>query len=99
MSVGAIGANWGQQSTNRLPPDTVVRLLRENGIQKVKLFDSDFDTLRALAGSGIEVMVGIPNDMLSTFASSSKAAEKWVSQNITRHLGNNNNVLIRSGHT
>ncbi|KAK6118397.1 hypothetical protein DH2020_047814 [Rehmannia glutinosa] len=94
VAVGGIGANWGSQSSHRLPPEIVVRMLRENGIQKVKLFDADYDTLRALGRSGIQVMVGIPNDMLSTFASSSKAAEKWVSQNVSHHVANNN-VLIR----
>ncbi|XP_010536989.1 PREDICTED: glucan endo-1,3-beta-glucosidase 6 [Tarenaya hassleriana] len=81
-----IGANWGTQSSHPLPPDVVVRLLRDNGIQKVKLFDADYDTLRALGKSGIEVMVGIPNDMLSSLASSLKAAEKWVSKNVSTHL-------------
>ncbi|KAG8383479.1 hypothetical protein BUALT_Bualt04G0017600 [Buddleja alternifolia] len=69
-------------------------MLRENGIQKVKLFDADYDTLRALGNSGIEVMVGIPNDMLSNLAGSPKAAERWVSKNVTHHL-TTNNVIIR----
>ncbi|KAL8223080.1 hypothetical protein R6Q57_020479 [Mikania cordata] len=93
-SVYGIGANWGTQSSHQLPPATVVKMLTDNGIQKVKLFDSDYGTLRALGKSGIEVMVGIPNDMLATIASSMKAADKWVSKNVTDHI-NNNNVNIR----
>lgn len=93
-SVGGIGANWGFRSSHRLPPNIVVRMLRENGVQKVKLFDADYDTLKALGGSGIEVMVGIPNDMLSNLASSSKAAERWVSENVSRPL-TTGNVMIR----
>ncbi|KAI5584290.1 hypothetical protein POPTR_006G080600v4 [Populus trichocarpa] len=89
-----IGANWGTQATHPLDPSIVVRLLRENGIQKVKLFDADYDTLKALGKSGIEVMVGIPNDMLATLASSMKAAEKWVSKNVSAHV-TSNNVNIR----
>ncbi|KAL2551602.1 Glucan endo-1 [Forsythia ovata] len=94
IAVSGIGANWGTQSSHRLPPETMVQMLRENGIQKIKLFDSDYDTLKALGKSGIEVMVGIPNDMLATFASSSKAAEKWVNKNVSHHLSTNN-VNIR----
>jgi hypothetical protein len=90
-----IGANWGTQATHPLDPAIVVRLLRENGIQKVKLFDADYDTLKALGKTGIEVMVGIPNDMLATLASSMKAAEKWVSKNVSAHV-TSNNVNIRS---
>lgn len=93
--VRGIGANWGTQASHSLPPDIVVKMLRQNGFQKVKLFDADYDTLRALGRSGIEVMVGIPNDMLASLASSVKAAEKWVSKNVSTHISTNN-VNIRS---
>ncbi|CAK9178757.1 unnamed protein product [Ilex paraguariensis] len=92
--VSGIGANWGTQATHQLPPDTVVRLLWENGIQKVKLFDASYDTLKALGKYEIEVMVGIPNDMLASMASSMKAAEKWVDKNVSTHM-TTNNVNIR----
>lgn len=94
MPVSGLGVNWGTQCSHPLPDNVVVRMLRDNGFQKVKLFDSDYSTLRALGKTGIEVMVGIPNDMLSTLASSMKAAEKWVAQNVSDHV-NNNNVNIR----
>lgn len=92
--VSGIGANWGTQASHPLPPDSVVSLLRQNGIQKVKLFDADYDTLTTLGKSEIEVMVGIPNDMLASLASSVKAAEKWVSKNVSAHISSNN-VKIR----
>lgn len=93
-SVNGIGANWGTQLSHPLPPNTVVKLLVDNGIQKVKLFDADYGVLRALGNSGIEVMVGIPNDMLATVGGSMKAAEKWVSKNVSDHV-TNHNVNIR----
>ncbi|KAL9442244.1 hypothetical protein AB3S75_020699 [Citrus x aurantiifolia] len=92
--VSGLGANWGTQASHPLPPETVVNLLRDNGFQKAKLFDADYGTLRALGKSGIEVMVGIPNDMLASLASSMKTAEKWVSQNVSQHI-RKNNVNIR----
>ncbi|CAI0628218.1 unnamed protein product [Linum tenue] len=97
LTVGSgIGANWGTQATHPLNPNIVVRLLRENGIQKVKLFDADYDTLRALGKSGIEVMVGIPNDMLAPLAAKMKNAEEWVSKNVSKHI-TTDNVNISSG--
>ncbi|GMH07988.1 hypothetical protein Nepgr_009828 [Nepenthes gracilis] len=93
-AVTGIGANWGTQANHPLPPETVVRMLRENGFQKVKLFDANYDILRALGRSGIEVMVGIPNDILAPLASSMNAAEKWVSKNVSIHVSSNN-VNIR----
>lgn len=88
-SVNCTGANWGTQSTHPLPPSIVVKLLRDNGIQKVKLFDADSRNLFALSGSGIEVMVGIPNDMLYSLANSVDAAEKWVEKNVSAYVSSN----------
>ncbi|XP_074583096.1 glucan endo-1,3-beta-glucosidase 5-like [Curcuma longa] len=83
----AIGVNWGTVSSHRLPPPVVVDLLKANKIGKVKLFGTDPDVLRALRGSGIEVMVGIPNELLGVLASSAAASDLWVSQNVTRYMG------------
>ncbi|XP_013624928.1 PREDICTED: glucan endo-1,3-beta-glucosidase 5-like [Brassica oleracea var. oleracea] len=78
--------NWGSQASHPLPPATVVRLLRVNGIQKVKLFEADSEILRAISRSGIQVMVGIPNDLLAPIAGSVAVAERWVSQNVSAHV-------------
>ncbi|XP_042498757.1 glucan endo-1,3-beta-glucosidase 6 [Macadamia integrifolia] len=94
VSVSGIGANWGTQVTHPLPPDSVVGLLKDNGFQKVKLFDPDSGILKALGKSGIEVMVGIPNEMLASLASSVKAAETWVEKNVSTHI-TSNTVNIR----
>ncbi|KAH0653206.1 hypothetical protein KY289_030884 [Solanum tuberosum] len=34
--VRGIGANWGTQSIHNLPPDIVVKMLKDNGFQKLK---------------------------------------------------------------
>ncbi|KAK3007943.1 hypothetical protein RJ639_013356 [Escallonia herrerae] len=81
-----IGVNWGTISSHRLSPSTVVDLLKDNKIHKVKLFDADPGSLRALMGSGIEVMVGIPNELLALLSSSTAAADLWVSQNVSRYM-------------
>lgn len=64
----------------------MVDLLRQNKIPKVKLFDTDPVILRALMGSGIEVMVGIPNELLGSVASSVSASDAFVAQNISRFM-------------
>jgi len=88
-SVSGIGANWGTQASHPLPTSTVVKLLKDNGFQKAKLFDADSSTLHALSGSGLEVMVGIPNEMLQSLANSVEAAEKWVEKNVSVHISSN----------
>ncbi|KAI4325547.1 hypothetical protein MLD38_030932 [Melastoma candidum] len=82
--VEGVGVNWGTQATHMLPPRTLVQMLKDNGVSKVKLFDTDEATMSALAGSGIEVMVAIPNDQLSAMTDYS-LAQKWVNHNISRY--------------
>lgn len=88
-SVNGIGVNWGTQASHPLPASTVVRMLKDNGFDKVKLFDADSRILNALSNSGIQVMVGIPNDMLFSLANSVQAAEDWVAQNVSSHVSSN----------
>ncbi|KAF0901272.1 hypothetical protein E2562_038875 [Oryza meyeriana var. granulata] len=88
-----IGVNWGTQMSHPLPASTVVQLLKDNGFDRVKLFDAEDGILTALKGSGIQVMIGIPNDMLAGLAAGANAAEDWVSKNVSKHV--NNGVDIR----
>lgn len=88
-----IGVNWGTQLSHPLPASTVVQLLKDNGFDRVKLFDAEDGILAALKGSGIQVMVGIPNDMLADLAAGAKAADDWVATNVSNHV--NNGVDIR----
>ncbi|KAF3561103.1 hypothetical protein DY000_02018659 [Brassica cretica] len=43
--VFALGVNWGTMATHQLPPKTVVQMLKDNNVQKVKLFDADTNTM------------------------------------------------------
>jgi hypothetical protein len=81
----ALGMNWGTQATHPLPPKAVVQVLQDNGIKKVKLFDTDPAAMSALAGTGIEVMVAIPNNMLADLADDAGKAKDWVKRNVRRY--------------
>lgn len=82
--VDGLGVNWGTMATHKLPPKSVVQMLKDNGIQKVKLFDADQSTMSALAGTDIEVMIAIPNDQLSSMNDYDRAKD-WVRRNVTRY--------------
>jgi hypothetical protein len=80
-----VGVNWGSQLSHQLLPDSVVKMLKKNGIARVKMFDADPWPVGALVDSGIEVMLGIPNDMLETMSSSYGNAQDWVKENVTAY--------------
>lgn len=84
--VRGLAVNWGTQSTHQLPPEITVRLLKANGFTKVKLFEADPGAMKALGKSGIQVMVGIPNELLAPLASSVTNAVNYVQQNISNYV-------------
>lgn len=86
LEVQGLACNWGSRASHPLPAKIVVQLLRDNGFDKVKLFEADPEPLKALGHSGIEVMVGIPNDLLLPLASNVQAAINWVSQNVSTFI-------------
>lgn len=84
-NVKGLGVNWGTKSTHQLPPDTVVQMLQDNEIKKVKLFDVDSTVLNALADTDIEVMVGIKNVELEAMTNKTYAVD-WVYNNVVSYV-------------
>jgi tRNA (guanine37-N1)-methyltransferase len=78
-----VGVNWGTMATHQLAPDNVVQMLKENGFDKLKLFDADEKIMAALIGTDIEVMLAIPNYMLHEISQDPAAATAWVDENVT----------------
>jgi hypothetical protein len=67
-------------------PAAVVRMLAANGVDRVKLFDADPWTVSALAGSGLQAMLAVPNDHLRSVARDPRRARDWVRDNVTRNI-------------
>ncbi|KAG4150098.1 hypothetical protein ERO13_D05G374000v2 [Gossypium hirsutum] len=81
---GSVGINYGRVANNLPSPEKVVELLKSQGINKVKLYDTDATVLTALADSGITVVVALPNELLSSIAADQSFADNWVEANITK---------------
>ncbi|XWS27805.1 hypothetical protein CRYUN_Cryun25bG0011500 [Craigia yunnanensis] len=81
---GSIGINYGRVANNLPSPDKVVELLKSQGLNKVKLYDTDATVLTALANSGINVVVALPNELLASAAADQSFADNWVQSNISK---------------
>lgn len=87
VSNGAsVGVNWGTMTSHQLPPAQVVEMLKENGIEKVKLFEADPKIMEALRGTHIQVMLALPNFMLMQLSQDSSVAVAWVEENVTNYF-------------
>ncbi|KAL5976741.1 hypothetical protein ACLOJK_021074 [Asimina triloba] len=97
-SFGAfVGINVGTSITNPPSAKDVVKILKEQQITHVRLFDSDHQMLSALADTGIEVMVSVSNDEILGIGESRSAAANWINQNVAAYLPATNITSIAVG--
>lgn len=60
----------------------MVNLYKSNGIRSMRIYDPDIATLQALQNSGINLILGVPNELLQSLASNPSAAMEWVQTNV-----------------
>ncbi|KAJ4849537.1 hypothetical protein Tsubulata_034095 [Turnera subulata] len=65
-AVGSVGINYGRIADNLPSVVKVVQLIKSQGLERVKVYDTDPAILRALSGTGIKVTVDLPNEFLPT---------------------------------
>ncbi|CAM0906442.1 unnamed protein product [Alopecurus aequalis] len=92
-----VGINIGTQVSNMPSASDIVSILKAKKIQHVRLFDSDRQMLVALANTGIEVMVGVPNDQLLRVGQSRPSAADWINKNVAAYLPATNITYIAVG--
>ncbi|KAM7260481.1 hypothetical protein ACFE04_016222 [Oxalis oulophora] len=85
-TTGALtGACYGRIGNNLPSPSQVVSLYKQNNIKRMRVYDPRHDVLDALSGSGIELILGVPNSDLQKLASSQSEADSWVQSNVKNY--------------
>ncbi|KAG9456394.1 hypothetical protein H6P81_000902 [Aristolochia fimbriata] len=92
-----IGMNIGMDMSNLPSATAVVEILKAQKVTHVRLFDADHRMLFAFANTGIEVMVGVPNDELLGIGQSQAKAAEWVNHNVGTFLPATNITAIAVG--
>ncbi|GJN11502.1 hypothetical protein PR202_ga29700 [Eleusine coracana subsp. coracana] len=82
---GEVGVTYGRVANNLPNPARVVKLLQDNGITMVRLYDADPVVLKAFAYTGIKVMVMLPNDDLAAAAKNQSFALQWARRNVASY--------------
>ncbi|KAK6123080.1 hypothetical protein DH2020_043183 [Rehmannia glutinosa] len=85
-----VGVCYGRIATNLPPPSAVINLLKSNGISRVRVFNPDPDALAPFYGTKIELMIGVPNEILPMLANGTIATSlQWLQWNIFSHVAPN----------
>ncbi|KAL6854321.1 hypothetical protein ACP4OV_019224 [Aristida adscensionis] len=80
-SSALLGISYGRVGNNLPPATSVPQILASLGVGRVRLYDADPATVRAFANTGIELVVGVPDECLAAVSTPAGAAA-WVRSNI-----------------
>eukprot|EP00253_Pinus_taeda_P002394 PITA_02394 len=79
------GINYGQVADDLPPPELVVGLLQTSNIGRIKLYTVNATVLKTFANTGIELIVGVGNEIIGNLTDPNSATE-WVNENIQAYL-------------
>ena len=60
----------------------VVNLYKSNNIGAMRLYAPDIDTLEAIKGTNIKIMLGVPNENITEIGCNQSTADVWVKTNV-----------------
>ncbi|KAI4319617.1 hypothetical protein MLD38_033197 [Melastoma candidum] len=83
------GVCYGMLGNNLPSRQDVVALYQQNNIQRMRIYSPDAQTLAALGGTSIQLMLGILNTDLQGIAASQANADNWVQNNVVNHANVN----------
>ncbi|TKY57724.1 Glucan endo-1,3-beta-glucosidase 7 [Spatholobus suberectus] len=92
-----IGVNYGIVADNLPPPSATAKLLQSTAIRKVRLYGSDPGIIKALANTGIGIVIGAANGDIPGLASDPNFAKTWVNSNVVPYYPASNIILITVG--
>lgn len=83
---GTYGINYGRIADNIPSPDEVATLLRAAKIKNVRIYDADQSVLKAFSGTGLQLVVGLPNGFVKEMSANASHAMTWVKENVQAFL-------------
>ncbi|KAA8528638.1 hypothetical protein F0562_035993 [Nyssa sinensis] len=92
-----IGVNYGQVADNLPPPSATAKLLQSTSIEKVRLYGADPAIIKALANTGIEIVIGAGSGDIPAMASDPNFANNWINSNVIPYYPSSKIILITVG--
>lgn len=82
---------------NLPPPTATAKLLQSTTIQKVRLYGADPAIIKALANTGIGIVIGAANGDIPPLASDPNVAGQWVNANVLPYYPASKIIVITVG--
>ncbi|KAK9177019.1 hypothetical protein WN944_029038 [Citrus x changshan-huyou] len=92
-----IGVNYGQVADNLPPPAATAKLLQSTSIQKLRLYGADPAIIKALANTGVGIVIGASSGDIPALASDPNAATQWINSNVLPFYPASKIILITVG--
>lgn len=92
----SMGINYGRLADNIPNGESTVKLIKSLGMGRVRIFDFDAATIKAFAGSGLELTIGMGNLDIVALASPA-AADQWIATNVVPYYPATNITCITVG--
>lgn len=89
-----VGVCYGTFATNQPSAHEAVGLVKSLGIRRMRLYGPDHNALQALGNTGIEVVLGVPNNELQSVASSQGNADQWIQANVKNYQDVNLRYIV-----
>ncbi|TVU38695.1 hypothetical protein EJB05_12079, partial [Eragrostis curvula] len=77
-----VGVSYGRVANDLPDPAKVSKLLKDNGITMVRIYDANSAVLTSLANTGIKVMVMVPNENVAEAGTNPSYAQQWVRDHV-----------------
>ncbi|KAL3621236.1 hypothetical protein CASFOL_036148 [Castilleja foliolosa] len=92
-----IGVNYGQVADNLPSPEATAKLLQSTSIEKVRLYGTDPAIIKALANTGVGIVIGAANGDIPALASDPSFAGNWVGSNVLQHYPASKIIVVTVG--
>ena len=73
-SSALLGISYGRVGNNLPAATSVPQMVASLGVGRVRLYDADPSTIRAFANTGVELVVGVPDECLAAVSTPTGAA-------------------------
>ncbi|KAL8095332.1 glucan endo-1,3-beta-glucosidase, basic isoform-like [Apium graveolens] len=89
-----VGVCYGTFSTSQPSAQEAVSLVQSVGIKRIRLYGPDHNALQTLKNTGIEVVLGVPNNELQWVAASQDNADQWIQGNVKNYQDVNFRYIV-----